>query len=62
MLSFAITSVGILMLVVPLWILAFVHEQTRRLGVITAFVMAFLALISFATLAKPFESLAATAA
>lgn len=62
MLAFAITSGGIVMLIVPLWILAFVHEQTRRLGIITAFVMAFLMLMSFATLAKPFESLAATAA
>jgi hypothetical protein len=62
MLKLAITSMGIVMLVAPLWILAFVQEQTRRLGIITAFVMVFLGLISFTTNAKTFESLAATAA
>lgn len=62
MLTIAITSMGVVMLVTPLWILAFVQEQTRRLGVITAFVMVFLGLLSFTTNAKTFESLAATAA
>jgi len=32
------------------------------LGTITAFIMLFLTIISYATVAKPFETLAATAA
>lgn len=62
MVTLVVTSVGIMMLVAPLWILAFVQDQVRRLGVITVFVVVFMLLISLATVAKPFESLAATAA
>jgi len=42
--------------------LAFVHAQTRILGVITAFAISFLGLLSSTTHAKTFEALAATAA
>lgn len=57
-----ITVLGMIMLIVPLWVLAVTHGTMARLGVITGFIMFFLALVAFATVARPFESLAATAA
>lgn len=57
-----VTTFGLLMLIVPLWILAYVHSTAVKLGVISGFVVLFLVLISFATVAKPSETLAATAA
>ena len=57
-----ITIVGICMLVVPLWILAFTQTKARQLAVITSFLVCFLCLVTFTTVAKPFESLGATAA
>jgi hypothetical protein len=50
------------MLIVPLWVLEFVPEQKFRLVIITVFMALFLGLVSAVTVAKPFESLAATAA
>lgn len=60
--SLVILSLGVVMLVAPLWILEFVHEPINRLGLITAFIVLFVTLVSLATVAKPFESLAAAAA
>lgn len=57
-----IVSIGLLMLIAPLWVLMFVGNQIKRLAIITAFIIVFLLLISTVTVAKPFESLAATAA
>lgn len=57
-----ILVIGLLMLVGPLWILEFVRSSAQSLAVITCFIFLFLFLISFATAAKPFESLAAAAA
>ncbi|KAF6829740.1 hypothetical protein CMUS01_08026 [Colletotrichum musicola] len=57
-----IIAVGFLMLIAPLWIIVFVSGDLQRLGVITAFVALFLCLLSSVTVAKPFETLAATAA
>jgi len=57
-----ILAVGICMLIVPLWILYLVHGMAARLGIITAFIFFFVGLLSFATRATPFESLAAAAA
>lgn len=37
-------------------------NNTKRLGVITAFILLFTSLLASATVAKPFEVLAATAA
>lgn len=54
--------VGLLMLIGPIWILEFVAGSLQRLGVITAFILLFLVLVSFATTARAFESLAAAAA
>ncbi|KAE9364244.1 hypothetical protein N431DRAFT_421114 [Stipitochalara longipes BDJ] len=54
--------VGLVMLVAPLWALKFVTSLNARLGIITGFVVVFLVLIQSVTIAKPFETLAATAA
>ena len=53
---------GLVMLISPLWILEFVIDPLHRLGVITAFILLFFALLAFATTARPFESLAGAAA
>jgi hypothetical protein len=53
---------GLVMLVVPLWILQFLGDNVVRLGVITAFVVLFLVVVATIAGAKPYESLAATAA
>jgi len=60
--TIVVVSVGLLMLVGPLWALMYVWDQTKRLAIITAFIVLFLLLLSTVTVAKPFESLAATAA
>ena len=60
--SLVITVLGLMMLIAPLWLLAFITDKVHRLEIITSFLMAFLCLISFATIARPFESLGATAA
>ena len=53
---------GLLMLVIPLWVLQFLSDDVVRLGVITAFMILFLVVIATISGAKPYESLAATAA
>lgn len=53
---------GLSMLVAPIWILAIVSNAYTKLGIITAFIIVFLGVISYATVAKPAETLAATAA
>ena len=57
-----IMGLGLIMLIAPLWILAFLEGLVPRLGVISAFIVLFAALLSITTVAKPFESLAAAAA
>ena len=57
-----IMGLGLIMLIAPLWILAFLEGLTPRLGVISAFIVLFVTLLSVTTVAKPFESLAAAAA
>ena len=57
-----IMSIGLTMLIAPLWILTYLGGLARRLAVISAFVVLFVVLISWTTIAKPFESLAAAAA
>ncbi|KAM0798784.1 hypothetical protein BDR22DRAFT_808348 [Usnea florida] len=56
-----IMILGLIMLIAPLWILAFLG-LVQRLGVISAFIGLFVALMYIATLAKPLEILGATAA
>ena len=60
--NLVICIAGFLMLAVPLWILYFVTSQTKQLIVITIFIGAFLALVQAVSVARPFETLAATAA
>ena len=57
-----IMIVGLAMLIAPLWILAFLEGLLQRLGVISAFIVLFVILVSVSTVAKPFESLAAATA
>lgn len=57
-----IMTLGLIMLIAPLWILAFLGGLVQRLGVISTFIGLFVALVSVTTVAKPFESLAAAAA
>lgn len=57
-----ITAVGLVMLITPLWILAFVKPMTSRLSIITAFICVFLLLVTSLSVARPSELLAATAA
>lgn len=61
MAAVSIFAVGIVLLIAPLWILANTHDMNKRLGVITTFIAVLLAVLTSATLAKPFEILAATA-
>jgi hypothetical protein len=57
-----IVSVGVLMLIAPMWILQALQDIYQKLGTITAFIIVFLAIVSYTTTAKPTETLAATAA
>ena len=57
-----IVSVGMIMLITPLWVLQTLQDSRQKLGAITAFVVAFLGMVSYATTARPFETLGATAA
>ena len=59
-------ALGLAMLIGPLWLLQYFStgqsNSCLRLGIITAFLVLFTVLLSFLTVAKPFETLAATAA
>ena len=57
-----IVMVGLIMFIVPLWVLAFVTWVVHRLAIITSFVVVFLCFVSFTTVARPFETLGAAAA
>lgn len=57
-----IALVGLVMLIVPLWWLAFVTWVVHRLAIIISFVMVFLCFVSFTTVARPFETFGAAAA
>lgn len=57
-----IAMIGLVMLIVPLWVLAFVTWVVHRLAIITTFVVVFLCFVSFTTVARPFETLGAAAA
>jgi len=59
--AISVFSAALVMLIVPLWILAIISSTMRKLAVITAFSIAFLALMNWGTLGRPFEILAATA-
>ncbi|CZR67627.1 uncharacterized protein PAC_17526 [Phialocephala subalpina] len=57
-----IIVVGMAMLIAPMWVLEYLSKPVAKLGTITAFVVVFLGCVSYASVAKPFEVLAATAA
>ncbi|KAK8058307.1 hypothetical protein PG994_008755 [Apiospora phragmitis] len=57
----SIFGTAALMLIAPLWALAFTHNMVARLGIITFFNVVLLAVLTSATLAKPFEVLAVAA-
>lgn len=59
--SVLILFVGLVMLIAPLWVLAFVSRTVYRLTVITVFTITFLFLVSFAVDTKPVDGLVATA-
>ena len=56
------TIIGLAMLVVPLWVLAFVPGMVYRLTTITVFLVVFLGFVSSMTVARPPEALGGTAA
>ncbi|RSL60017.1 hypothetical protein CEP54_006973 [Fusarium duplospermum] len=60
--SAAIAVIGVVMLITPIWVLQAMDGLKAKLGVITAFVLIFLLVLSFAMASKPFEALGATAA
>ncbi|KAI0864928.1 hypothetical protein F4860DRAFT_383945 [Xylaria cubensis] len=60
--SSIIVSLGIIMLLAPLWTLYALKSSALKLAVITVFVTTFLIILSFTMVAKPFEALGATAA
>ncbi|KAI1761327.1 hypothetical protein GGR53DRAFT_506153 [Hypoxylon sp. FL1150] len=57
----AIFLTALLMLVLPLWILALVSNRLWKLAIITLFLLCFVSVLTWATLARPFDILAATA-
>lgn len=60
--ALCILFAGILLLIVPLWILPVLETQNSKLGLITAFIIAFLIVMWVATTARHLERLGATAA
>ncbi|KAK8100282.1 hypothetical protein PG999_010656 [Apiospora kogelbergensis] len=59
--ALAIFITAVVMLIAPLWILAVTSSMFARLGIITVFNVLLLAVLTSATLAKPFEILAVSA-
>jgi hypothetical protein len=57
-----IILVGLAMLLAPLWWLEYVSSKEGKLKIITLFVCLFIAMMMTATINKPFEVVAATAA
>lgn len=53
---------GLVMLLTPLWLLEYCSGSRTRLGIITAFVVAFMMIMSTATINRPFEVVASSAA
>ncbi|KAH6884166.1 hypothetical protein B0T10DRAFT_551079 [Thelonectria olida] len=60
--TIAIIFVGLSMLIVPIWVLAIMAAPYAKLGVITCFIVVFLVVVLYATVATPTEALAASAA
>ncbi len=60
--TFTVIAAGLMLLLGPMWWLQFVADPVKRLGIITGFVLLFTGLLASATVAKPFEVMAAAAA
>ncbi|KAF1837463.1 hypothetical protein BDW02DRAFT_565938 [Decorospora gaudefroyi] len=60
--TLGIIFVGLIMLLAPMWWLECVPDSKARLGVITGFVCVFMLAMTTATINRPFEVVAATAA
>ncbi|KAI0889584.1 uncharacterized protein GGS22DRAFT_148652 [Annulohypoxylon maeteangense] len=59
--SLATLIIALIMLIAPLWILQRLDDIFSKLAVITSFIIVCVFFLSFATLGRPFETLAATA-
>jgi hypothetical protein len=57
-----IVVIGMVMLIAPMWVLEFIDSEVKKLGAITAFILGFFAMVSYAISARPFEVLTAIAA
>jgi hypothetical protein len=62
MVNAIVRIIGFLMLAAPLWILFYIPSRQIQLAIITGFIAVFLGMVQSVTIARPFESLAATAA
>ncbi|KAF2705066.1 hypothetical protein K504DRAFT_506536 [Pleomassaria siparia CBS 279.74] len=60
--TISIVLIGLIMLLGPLWLLEFVPGSKKRLLTITIFITVFMALMSTATINRPFEVVASSAA
>ncbi|KAI8623321.1 hypothetical protein F5Y19DRAFT_468605 [Xylariaceae sp. FL1651] len=60
--SAIIFTIGGIIIVMPIWVLLGLNGIVDKVGAITVFIVAFLAVLSFVLVAKPFEVLGATAA
>ncbi|KAF1999439.1 hypothetical protein P154DRAFT_437197 [Amniculicola lignicola CBS 123094] len=58
----SIIALGCIMLLGPMWGLEFVTNSHKRLGIITGFLVGFMAFMACASVHKPFEVVAASAA
>lgn len=55
-------AMGLVMLLAPMWWLEYASDGDTRLKIITGFLCVFICLMSTATVNRPFEVVAATAA
>jgi di/tricarboxylate transporter len=60
--TICIILVGLVMLLAPMWWLEYVSTSVIRLKIITGFIYVFIAIMSTATVNRPFEVVAAMAA
>jgi uncharacterized membrane protein len=58
----SIIFMGLVMLLAPMWWLEYVSESENRLKIITGFICVFIVIMSTATIHRPFEVVASTAA
>jgi len=59
--TISVFAAAITMLIAPLWILTQADATEQKLGIITSFLVVFICVLNWGTLARPFEIFAATA-